>query len=888
MRKRIVLIVSIFSLVASMLLWNMTDTLAKSETHTPLTPFSDTVGKSYEKAVLTLNMLDILNGREDNTFEPDSDITRAEMTVILLRLSGYDNPQQTDTLFSDVPSDHWASGIIQRAFELGYVSGKTTDTFEPDANVTYAEAVTMLVRLLGYSVIAQNHGGYPGGYIAQASNIGLLKGVNTREGNIPRWAVAQMTYNALNVELMEYTLGNNGKYEKTTDTILSKVFDLKEVEGIVTETTHSSLTDSDYEGIPDGSIAISGVRYEYEYNCDEWLGYHVKAYVSNGDDTRVRVLIPQKTETIVLSAKDIDTYDNYQYELDGRKKYRVDKSFSFVYNGKAYNDYNSADMIPQSGYVTLIDNDSDGYYEVVSITEYKFIKVSSINQIEGIIYGDINLFPKGINTGEDSEYFEFYTITSKSTEQSSFDAIELNDVLACSVSKNGTIGKIYNLKNVINGTVTRIDNDNICIDNTEYRVTEKFLEKYPNLVGNKGRFTLSPQNEIVYFKNADESEYRYGYLVNVAYDDGPEEYFIKMLTEKDGLVTYGLSKNYSIDRVKAKRTEDFKYRFMSGEGTARQLVKYNVNEKNEIINIDTAENAKNIGDMEFKVGNNLLRYSDQEETKLAKQNDGALILASASITNSPIVFVVPKINETATDYNCFTTTKSWFANDNNYVVSTYDMNENGCFEALEVQYNQEIEDKYDNYSTIAVVSDYHYCVPDDKYDDASYHQYTLLYAGKYSTYFVKEDVPITKDGGEQISKGDIVKFKVRDGLISKIDCFFDSSEMEFTSNHTQPKRDTIHQAASGIFQCKIYKRYGTYCYVCVKNGKYDYTMPNLKGIELNGAYYYEVDRDSKIVKPVYDIDMYDYVGAGDDATEMVVNTRYGKPVAVVIYKGGNN
>lgn len=48
--------------------------------------------------------------------------------------------------FSDVPADRWYSNDVKQAYELGLMDGKGGGRFDPDGNLTLAEAVTMAAR----------------------------------------------------------------------------------------------------------------------------------------------------------------------------------------------------------------------------------------------------------------------------------------------------------------------------------------------------------------------------------------------------------------------------------------------------------------------------------------------------------------------------------------------------------------------------------------------------------------------------------------------------------------------------------------------------------------------------------------------------------------------
>ncbi|MDY5338158.1 MAG: S-layer homology domain-containing protein, partial [Intestinimonas sp.] len=102
-------------------------------------------GAWYNNAVSTLSNAGILYGKPGNLFDPDASITRAEFAAIAVRFFGgeYEGEDQ----FSDI-GGHWASNEINRAYINNLVKGYTDGTFRPDNDITRAEAITIINRVL--------------------------------------------------------------------------------------------------------------------------------------------------------------------------------------------------------------------------------------------------------------------------------------------------------------------------------------------------------------------------------------------------------------------------------------------------------------------------------------------------------------------------------------------------------------------------------------------------------------------------------------------------------------------------------------------------------------------------------------------------------------------
>ncbi len=155
-------------------------------------------------ANIELTELGVIQGDPNGEMRVDDNVTRAEMAAIICRMQGItEEPQGEDTVFSDVPAEHWAYGYIQNASELGIINGNGDGTFAPDDYITYAEAVKMVMNILGYEPFARDNGGYPVGYFLAAMRQGVLESLSLSEDDIlTRGNVFVLVYNAINAPLM--------------------------------------------------------------------------------------------------------------------------------------------------------------------------------------------------------------------------------------------------------------------------------------------------------------------------------------------------------------------------------------------------------------------------------------------------------------------------------------------------------------------------------------------------------------------------------------------------------------------------------------------------------------------------------------------------------------
>jgi hypothetical protein len=106
-----------------------------------------------------IGTLGIIQGYPDGSFKPEGNITRAELSTLLIRTaaSGDANvPSATGQVFPDVKLAHWAVKYINLASDKGIVKGYPNGTFRPAANITRAEGLSMIARFGGVREMPYN------------------------------------------------------------------------------------------------------------------------------------------------------------------------------------------------------------------------------------------------------------------------------------------------------------------------------------------------------------------------------------------------------------------------------------------------------------------------------------------------------------------------------------------------------------------------------------------------------------------------------------------------------------------------------------------------------------------------------------------------------------
>lgn len=107
----------------------------------------------YNTAVSTLSSMGIITGYPDGTFRPNAAITRAEFAAIAARFDS--NGDKTTAKFSDIAT-HWAKDEISIAYNNGWINGYPDGTFGPQRDITRAETMTLVNRVLNRQPETEN------------------------------------------------------------------------------------------------------------------------------------------------------------------------------------------------------------------------------------------------------------------------------------------------------------------------------------------------------------------------------------------------------------------------------------------------------------------------------------------------------------------------------------------------------------------------------------------------------------------------------------------------------------------------------------------------------------------------------------------------------------
>lgn len=125
-----------------------------------------------------------IKGYPGGLFKPDAKITRAEMATLLVNATDRE-ASDPDVTFTDVPSGYWGAAAITKAAKSGLMNGYMDGTFKPNQLLTRAEMASLISALVPASALlgggfSDINGHWGEKAILKAQGAGILSGYQDR------------------------------------------------------------------------------------------------------------------------------------------------------------------------------------------------------------------------------------------------------------------------------------------------------------------------------------------------------------------------------------------------------------------------------------------------------------------------------------------------------------------------------------------------------------------------------------------------------------------------------------------------------------------------------------------------------------------------------------
>lgn len=817
-----------------------------------------------------LRALEVLPYTETDT---DDYVTREELAYIVSKLGDFNVCESTEKYFNDTDDSKFKNEINFLAAK-GYVKGYSDRRFEPHYNVTSIDIAYMLTSLLGYADLAEEHGGYPDGYIYYANQAGIFKGVGAKE-YFTRKEMNTVLCNFLDAKGVEFTFDtSDGDVKKSEETYLEKRFSIYRIDGILEANEFTAL----YYGEKTGKnhVRIGGK----DYNCGKteaklFVGYNVTAYV-NDDDEIAYVEKSKRNETVTIAGERIISNQNgvITYDDKNRKTRRLDERAEYIYNGQVETDLTLDDIKGYQKSIELVDNDSDGAYEIVRVTAY------TDYFFEG--YYNDKILDK-YNRTLDCDECEDYTIVLDGEIIDFFD-LEKNDILSISASKDGTQMMIEVSRNVITdsvASVTKDDYDSPCaeISGEQFVISPSYLDvvqdgNAPDItIGLTGNFYLDVFGYIAgYREDAKSKEYNYCYIIWVGMDEFDETPVIRAYTEEGKNEYLRVAKKYKINNVQYQDTEN-----PSGGLFTEKLYKYKVNDNGEV--------------KEFKEA--IMSYGSKDPNGNTRVYNNGIMGGEYYIDANTIIFNVPDSKDVKETNLYSITGRSNCQTESYYSFEAYDVDE---------EHNAPV--CLNRSASSAVAKTHHILVTKLQkfYDEATSEVRTKLYGydnGFAVSYLLSNYLTVSDKHGNTLT-GNIEDLVERgDVIVCGYDSSSDINTIDIYHNHSSDKASYCYSSDGGFdnysyFHSDLRFEYGVITGAGsdrIMSAMYDAEGKPIKASEhfhrLEGTYsivvYHEESKEAEIIPPENVAALKQYTYQNDPTARFYVYDRYSQPNAMFVY-----
>ncbi|MCI5892850.1 MAG: S-layer homology domain-containing protein [Clostridiales bacterium] len=755
-----------------------------SSTRVALSP--DIADTKYAEAAELLGALGIMVGdAESGAFRPDDAILRSEMAKVAVYSIGLEDIVKSSngtTKFPDVPSDHWATGAINVADQQGLVIGDSEGTFRPDDNVTFEEAVTIIVRALGYEPAAQDKGGYPSGYMSIASQKQLLKGIDAVSAQpAKRGDIAQLVFNAMTVNMMEQVgYGSTVSYQEVDKTLLYDRLNVEKAYGQITATDETSLTGGSVAG--DGKVQINDELYlKGDTNANQLLGYNVLYYarIDKTYDQKTLILVtPQsnKNNSLVLNSTDIvdvtgtesanRTVEYWANRTTDRrtKTASIKSDATYIYNGKYKTGITNADLKPTSGNLVLLDANMDNIYEIVFVNHFTNLVVDTVSDVTGRV---TDKYLNGSIVFDSNNPDVKYSIIKNGAEISIKDLREWN-VISYTISDDQHLIKAYVSDASVTGTVNEISEEGYRIGESD--IMYEKAASYPNEIKllDKGTFYLDIEDKIaaVNTKATNESAIttNYAYLVDAAVKtDFDKTAQFKLFTKEGTTVVLDSASKMRINDKYAQAPSDVVAELTSGGGVTPQLIIYETNSSGNITGIETAKDGTATGAPNTAEFTKNIQRSDM----VYKRESGKL--GNVGVGDDTIIFDIPASAGDNTDKYTIRN-KSTLSNDSSYDAIVYDLQDNYMANVIIITSSTGIT----NAESPITVVDY---LAETQNAEMEYTDKLYGFSeGKEIELMAADKSVFKKSDGTALKAGDIIQYKTdAKGNVDGITLLFDSN-----------------------------------------------------------------------------------------------------------------
>lgn len=598
-----------------------------------------------------------------------------------------------ETCFYDVNEGDAYSSAVVVGLELGIVSEGTF--FRPSAPVTYTEAVKMVVAALGYNADAAANGGWPSGYLIMADRLKLNSSGRNADGLLNVGQFYEMMGNMLEADIRVVSAFVNrnarlvARYQEKSN-ILTLFYEWEKVSGVIDGNEFTRLFDSG-ETLPDGFITIENDAYYCPVPYT--LGSRVKGYSMERDGRETIMYLEEwNNDILTIYASDEPSYEDGAIEYFGENGRETTADLAgmcaVIYNGKAYTGYTAADFALDAGYITLVDNNNDGEYEVALVYNGEIWYADFINQNDEKIYD--GHYQKTLELSGDMD-----SKIVKDGQSVPLSALTADSAFECYISKDGNFAELHVLSDEVSGTLTATGDNEIYIDDVAYECTQYFTDRFLNslAVGNESTFTMTADKKVAAVNGRSTSLKTLAYAYKLDRGKGVDDSLsVKVFTDAGELAIVQMAEKVRFNDgvTSSVLSRDEVAELLSADG-GEHLIRYSQNSDGMVSSLFMASST-NLGNYDAKTESKdiLRRYNfkdyDNANVETYYKSFGVFVPAYFTIDSDTKIFIVKNEAEVSDETKRFALgTLASFSNDELFKCNelhAYNVSEAGRAEIL--------------------------------------------------------------------------------------------------------------------------------------------------------------------------------------------------------------
>jgi len=834
----------------------------------PSCVFSDEVTGEYELGVM--KALGII----DESVNAADTITRGNILDVMLKLANNTDSDSTVQIYKDVDSQSIYASNVYAATQMGIISGSTDGNFYPDLLVNSANAVKMLVYIMGYGKKAEATGGYPGGYLGVASSIGMEV---TGGDNLTMGELSVMIYSILDAQTAEISLiGADGTVSFTPGKTLLENMDMQRYEGVFCANSVENIYGKSVPG--EGRIVVGNKTILTEKAYDELFGCYVNAYTRNDNKDRASLLYMEAVDTNTIKAAYTDVVNStsvisdncalIQGEKDTKiKEYKLESDVCILYNGFVSDVFSDSIFNTDSGFITLIDNDENKKYDVVKIETGETIVSGGYSAISEVI---MSKFGSGVNISKEFQADGFKVVDSSGNTLLPENIMEWDTVTAFYTKpveySDRKIARVQVSNDSFNGKIEYFGNDYIGIDGKEYKISPDFIsggQLIPLDNGMTATFMLNINGE-VFAAKADmlaDINKKTGILIGFDMGDGLNKSIsVKIYDHADEMIVADVADRLDLDGKRVTKEEC--YQELSPRGkTTRQLIRYMLNSDGKLSFVDTATQGQNESDSSLE----LVHTTDQDSYKYFS---GASSFGGIyNIDKDTLKFSQPK---DITDDDSYLSSIS-LKDDGTYALDVYVTN--NPFVAFAIVLNDAASSnlRESDLYLVTKVSN----VIDESEEEV--YKISVLGQSAVTEYYMPHEIYAEN----KVEAGDIICFATKNTTrINDVLIIYDLSEDKFFSDKNPHGGFAANQR---VMMCSAYERQGSWVSLAFDDPSLVTDKRGLESRNVDKFRKYIWDTEENKARAATADDIVDYMSSQDSCTKMFISEASAWPKMCILY-----